>query len=162
MSNLKLNQNITPFFWFDGKAEEAMELYTSLFPDSAITLKKYWGDIAPFPPNWVMSGSIVINGLKINLFDAGPQFKFNESISLFVSCKTQEEIDTYWSRLSEGGSEGQCGWLKDKFGLSWQIVPEMLQHKLDNGEPMRVGKMMQALGKMKKLNIAELETAYNS
>jgi predicted 3-demethylubiquinone-9 3-methyltransferase (glyoxalase superfamily) len=162
MNNVTSNQHITPFLWFDGKAEEAMRFYTSIFPNSSITALKHWGEGTPFPANWVMMGSIAIDGLNIHLFDAGPQFKFNESFSLFVSCKTQEEIDNYWTKLtSDGGSESQCGWLKDKFGLSWQIVPAMLQEKLTAGDPKRIGQMTQALYQMKKLNIAELEKAYN-
>ena len=112
MSTLKSNQNITPFLWFDGQAEEAMELYSSIFPNSAITLKKYWGAGSPFPSNWVMAGAMVIDGLKIHLFDAGPLFKFTEAISLFVTCNTQQEVDDYWNKLTEGGSESNCGWLK--------------------------------------------------
>jgi predicted 3-demethylubiquinone-9 3-methyltransferase (glyoxalase superfamily) len=162
MSNVTANQKITPFLWFDGKAEEAMKLYTSLFPNSEITTLKHWGEGTPFPAHWVMMGSIIINGLRVHLFDAGPQFKFNESVSFFVSCKTQEEIDTYWNKLtSDGGAESNCGWLKDKFGFSWQIVPAMLEEKLASGDPKRTGQMTQALYKMKKLNIAELEAAYN-
>ena len=162
MSTVKSNQQIIPFLWFDGKAEEAMNLYTSLFPNSSILHIKHWGQGTPFPADQVMTGSIIINGLKMYLFDAGPQFKFNESVSFFVLCQTQEEIDKYWTKLTEdGGREDQCGWLKDKFGLSWQIVPAMLQDKLNSGDPVKTGNMMQALWKMKKLNIAELENAYN-
>jgi predicted 3-demethylubiquinone-9 3-methyltransferase (glyoxalase superfamily) len=162
MSTSTTKQNITPFLWFDGQAEEAMELYTSIFPNSAIITKKYWGNSMGFPPHWVMTGVIEIDGLKLYMFDAGPQFKFTEAISLFVTCDTQEQIDHYWDTLTKGGSDGNCGWLKDKFGLSWQIVPAMLQQKLASGEPQRAGKMMQALGKMRKLVISELEEAYNS
>lgn len=161
MSIVKTNQGIIPFLWFDGKAEEAMKSYTSIFPNSKILLSKKWGDGNPFPADWIMAGSILINGLEVSLFDAGPQFKFNESMSFFVSCNTQDEIDNYWAKLSEGGSEGVCGWLKDKFGFSWQIVPAMIADKLNNGEPMRLGQMMQALGQMKKLDIAELQKAYD-
>jgi predicted 3-demethylubiquinone-9 3-methyltransferase (glyoxalase superfamily) len=163
MSTVTSNQNIKPFLWFDGGAEEAMKLYTSIFPNSKITSMKKWGPGTSFPADQVMMGSITIDGLEINMFDAGPQFKFTEAISLFVYCKTQKDIDAYWDKLTaNGGSESMCGWLKDKFGLSWQIVPAMLGEKLTNGEPKRVGQMMQALLKMKKLNIAELENAYNS
>ena len=127
MSNVKSNQNIIPFLWFDGKAEEAMKLYTSLFPNSEIIASKKWGEGSGFPADQIMMGTIIIDGLKVHLFDAGPQFKFNESVSFFVECQTQEEIDKYWNKLtSDGGQESQCGWLKDKFGFSWQIVPAML------------------------------------
>ena len=162
MSTIQSTQNIAPFLWFDNHAEEAMKLYTSIFPNSEISLLKYWGEGTPYPATSVMTGTIVINGLRVHLFDAGPQFKFNESVSFFVSCKDQAEIDTYWSKLTaNGGSESQCGWLKDKFGFSWQIVPAMLVEKLDKGEPARVAQMMQAVWKMKKLDIAQMEAAYN-
>jgi predicted 3-demethylubiquinone-9 3-methyltransferase (glyoxalase superfamily) len=162
MTSIKNNQNITPFLWFDGKAEEAIHLYTSLFPDSEIITLKKWGEGTSFPAHWVMMGTIVIHGLKVHLFDAGPQFKFNESVSFFVSCKDQEEIDRYWNTLtSDGGQESMCGWLKDKFGFSWQIVPSILGERLSKGEPKRVAQMTQALYKMRKLDIAELEKAYN-
>jgi predicted 3-demethylubiquinone-9 3-methyltransferase (glyoxalase superfamily) len=162
MSNVKSTQNITPFLWFDGKAEEAIKLYTSLFPNSEIVSLKKWGEGSGFPADQVMMGTIVIDGLQVHMFDAGPQFKFNESVSFFVSCKTQEEVDKYWNKLtSDGGQESQCGWLKDKFGFSWQIVPAILSEYISKGDGKRVGQMMQALMKMKKLVIAELEAAYN-
>ena len=161
MSVTNNNQNIIPFLWFDGQAEEAINLYTSIFPNSKVLELKKWGNVAPFPAEWVMNGTIVLDGLKMYFFDAGPQFKFNESISFFVTCKTQQEIDNYWQKLGEGGAYQPCGWLKDKFGLSWQIVPAMLSEKLSNGEPKRVGQMMQELQKMQKLDIAKLEEAYN-
>lgn len=163
METIKTSQNISPFLWFDGKAEEAMKLYTSLFPNSKIVTLKKWQAGSNFPTDWVMMGTIEIDGLRINMFDAGPQFKFNESVSFFVGCKNQQEVDKYWNKLiSDGGAESQCGWLKDKFGFSWQIVPNFLSEKLNGGEPKRVAQMMQALMKMKKLIIADLEAAYNS
>jgi predicted 3-demethylubiquinone-9 3-methyltransferase (glyoxalase superfamily) len=162
MSKVTVNQQIVPFLWFDGKAEEAMNFYTSVFPNSAIQLLKHWGEGSSFPTNWIMAGTMNLNGLKIHLFDGGPQFKFSEGISFFVNCETQEEIDTYWAKLTaDGGEEGPCGWLKDKFGLSWQIIPAMMIEKFTNGDPARVTQMMQALFNMKKLNIAALEEAYN-
>lgn len=162
MSKVTANQQIVPFLWFDGKAEEAMNYYTSIFPNSEILLSKKWGDAAPFPANQIMAGAINLNGLKIHLFDAGPQFKFNESVSFFVNCDSQEEIDIYWEKLiAGGGREDKCGWLKDKFGLSWQIVPTMIMEKFKSGDPVRVNQMLQALWQMTKLNIAELEKAYN-
>ncbi|MCF0070226.1 VOC family protein [Dyadobacter sp. CY261] len=162
MSDLSTTQGITPFLWFDGQAEEAMNLYTRLFPDSQIKTIKKWGEGSPFPADQVMMGTIEIKGLTLHMFDAGPQFKFNESVSFFVSCKDQEEIDLYWNTLtSDGGEESQCGWLKDKFGLSWQIVPAMLGERLSNGDPKRAGQMFQAVMGMRKLDIAELDRAYN-
>lgn len=163
MSAITTSQNIAPFLWFDGDAAAAMELYTSVFPNSSIISQKKWGPGTSFPPDWIMGGEIIIDGLKVNLFDAGPQFKFNESVSFFVSCDDQEQIDTYWKRLTEnGGEESQCGWLKDRFGLSWQIVPTSFMKRVMRGEPARVGKMMQAMMGMKKMIIADLEAAYNS
>jgi len=155
------SQNIVPFLWFDGKAEEAIQMYTSLFPNSKIEFLKKWGPGTSFPENWLMAGLFSIDGLKVHAFDAGPQFSFNESVSFFVNCRNQEEIDKYWNALTEGGAESQCGWLKDRYGFSWQIVPAMLAEKLTGGDPARTANMMQALWKMTKLNIAELEQAYN-
>jgi predicted 3-demethylubiquinone-9 3-methyltransferase (glyoxalase superfamily) len=163
MATIKTAQNIVPFLWFDNKAEEAMNLYTSIFPNSSIVSKKKWGQGTPFPPDSIMAGTIIIDGLTVNMFDAGPQFKFNESVSFFVNCKTQQEIDFYWTKLIEGGgAESQCGWLKDRFGFSWQIAPAMLMERLSEGNPTRIGQMTQALWKMKKLDIAELDRAYNA
>jgi predicted 3-demethylubiquinone-9 3-methyltransferase (glyoxalase superfamily) len=162
MATITSTQNITPFLWFNDNAEEAMKLYTSIFPNSMITGLKKWDAGGPMQAGKVMYGTIVIDGLKVNLFDAGPQFKFNESVSFMVTCKTQAEIDNYWKKLTEnGGQESMCGWLKDKFGFSWQIVPAFLSEKLSHGEPARVGNMFQAVMKMKKFDIAELEKAYN-
>lgn len=159
------NQNIVPFLWFDGQAEAAMQLYTSIFPGSEIRQLQRWGnDLPGFKPEWIRTGVIEINGLRIFLFDAGPQFKFNESVSFMVTCKTQEEIDNYWTKLTaNGGKESECGWCKDPFGFSWQIVPELVTKSLqDGGDPKRIGNMMQALWKMKKLDLAALQAAYDA
>jgi len=163
MSKITQSQKITPFLWMDGTAEEAMKFYTSIFPNSQIVKMNKWGEGSPFPSDWVMAGTIILEGIQLYLFDAGPQFKFNESISLFVSCKDQKEVDYYWEKLTQdGGSEAPCGWLKDKFGLSWQIVPEPFIEKVQTGEMAKVQKMMMAMNNMKKLDIAVLEKAYNS
>lgn len=162
MSELSTTQGITPFLWYNGQAEEAMNLYTSLFPNSRIKQLKKWGEGSHMPADQVMMGVIEINGLTLHLFDAGPMFKFTEAVSFFVSCKDQQEIDHYWNTLTaDGGQESQCGWLKDKFGLSWQIVPAMLTERLTNGDPKRAGQMFQAVMGMQKLDIAEMERAYN-
>lgn len=300
MRSIKNPQKITPFLWFDGKAEEAINFYTSIFPDAEITQLKKWGEGGPFPAGQVMSASFTLEGMQFHAFDAGPHFQFNpsisffvncdtedevemlwqkfsdggnplmpldkypfsekygwivdkygvswqlilangeapqkimpsmlfvghnagkaeeaisfytsvfqnskirqiarygagqepdkegtvafadfelesqlfaamdsardhafnfnEAISLFVSCQNQEEVDYYWEKLSEGGSEDPCGWLKDKFGVSWQIVPEFLSEKVANGEKAKIQNMMQALNQMKKLDIAALEKAYH-
>lgn len=163
MSTISTPQNIVPFLWYDNKAAEAMNLYTSLFPNSKIISAKKWGPGSPFGADNIMMGVIEIDGLRVSMFDAGPQFKFTEAFSFFVTCKDQQEVDKYWNKLtSDGGEESMCGWLKDKFGLSWQIVPKFLSEKLTNGDPKRTGQMMQAMMKMKKLVVAELEAAYNA
>ena len=159
MSKVTVNQQIVPFLWFDGNAEEAMNFYTSVFPDSEILLAKKWGDGTPFPANWIMAGAINLNGLKVHLFDAGPQFKFNEAVSFFVNCETQEEIDTYWTKLIAGGSEGQCGWLKDKFGLSWQVTPTRLIELISDKDAKKAQRAMDAMMKMRKIIIADIEKA---
>ncbi len=161
MSTVTGSQQIRPFLWFDNRAEEAMNFYTGIFPSSSVTMKKRWGKGSPFPEEGIMMGSFIINGLEVYCFDAGPEFTFNESVSFFVSCKDQAEIDHYWFKLLEGGQPSQCGWLKDKFGFSWQIVPTILSDGFRDGDPERVGQMFQAMMKMVKLDISELEAAYN-
>lgn len=156
-------QKITPFLWFDGKAEEAMKLYTSVFNDAKIISIKYWPDGSPYPTDQVMAGIFEIDGMRFHAMDAGPQFKFTEAISLFVQANTQQEIDHYWSSLTaNGGEESMCGWLKDKFGLSWQITPPQLLEMLADKDAVKASKVMQAMMKMKKIIIADLEAAYNS
>lgn len=156
-------QKITPFLWYDGQAEEAMKLYTSVFKNAKINNIKYWAEGSPFPKGQVMMGEFEIDGLKFYTMDAGPQFKFTEAMSLFVSAETQEEVDHYWNSLTaDGGEESQCGWLKDKFGVSWQIVPSQLGKFMTDSKNGNTGKAMQAMMKMKKLIIADLEAAYNS
>ena len=143
-------QRITPFLWFDGRAQEAAEFYTSIFPNSEIISK---GDIM---------SEFSLDGAPFQALNGGPQFKFNEACSFLISCASQEEVDYYWKALTaDGGAEGQCGWLKDKFGLSWQVVPERLVELTKSGEPEKIHKMMEALMGMKKLIIEELERAYN-
>jgi len=154
-------QKITPFLWFDGKAEEAMKLYTSLFKNSKIVNIAYWVEGSPFPKGQVMTGVFELDGQRFYAFDAGPQFKFTEAVSFFVSCETQDEIDHFWNGLTrDGGQESMCGWVKDKFGLSWQIVPPMLGEMLADKDQAKAGRVMQAMMGMKKLIIADLEKAY--
>lgn len=161
MSMVATNQKIVPFLWFNGTAEEAMKLYTSLFANSKIEAIKKWDEGSGF--RGVMVGTIVIDGLRVSMFDAGPDFTFSEAVSFFVTCKDQEEVDKYWNALTrDGGEESQCGWLKDKFGFSWQIVPAFMIDKITNGEPKRLGQLMQAMMKMRKLIVADLEAAYNN
>ena len=153
-------RKITPFLWFDGKAEEAMKLYTSVFKNSRIVNIKYWGEGTPFPKDQVMTGEFEIDGQSFYAFDAGPQFKFTEAVSFFVNCETQEEVDHFWNKLTtDGGQESMCGWLKDKFGLSWQIVPSILPQLLGDKDKAKAGRAMQAMMGMKKIIIADLQNA---
>lgn len=155
-------QTISPFLWFDGKAEEAIRLYTSVFKNSKIISINYWAEGSPFPKDQVMTGVFELEGLRFYAFDAGPQFKFTEATSFFVNCETQEEVDHYWNSLTaDGGQESRCGWLKDKFGLSWQIIPSVLMKLMGDKDPARAGSVMQAMMQMKKIIIADLEKAYN-
>jgi predicted 3-demethylubiquinone-9 3-methyltransferase (glyoxalase superfamily) len=149
-------QTITPFLWFDGQAEEAMLFYTSIFKDSKI------GEVSRVGENGaVMMASFQLNGQNFMALNGGPEFKFNESISFFVNCDTQAEIDYLWARLSEGSDDkGQCGWIKDKFGLSWQIVPSVLGELMGGPDPVRAQRVQQALLKMTKLDIAHLRAVY--
>ena len=153
-------QKVVPFLWYDGKAEEAIKLYTSVFKNSKIINITYWAEGSPFPKNQVMNGVFEIDGQRFYAFDAGPQFKFTEAISFFVNCDTQEEIDHYWNKLTaDGGQESMCGWLKDKFGVSWQIVPPILGQLLADKDKTKSGRVMQAMMQMKKIVIADLEKA---
>ena len=154
-------QKITPFLWFDGQAEEAIKLYTSVFKNSKIVNLAYWGEGSSFPKDQVMTGVFELDGQTFYAFDAGPQFKFTEAISFMVKCETQEEIDHFWNKLTaDGGQESMCGWLKDKFGISWQITPPVLMKLLRDKDPVKSGRVMQAMMKMKKIIIADLEEAY--
>jgi predicted 3-demethylubiquinone-9 3-methyltransferase (glyoxalase superfamily) len=148
-------KKITPFLWFDTQAEEAMNLYTSIFKNSKIL------GVSRGPDGKVQSVNFEIEGQEISGFNAGPQFKFNESISFFVDCKDQAEVDELWNKLTaDGGEESQCGWLKDKFGLSWQIVPAALIQYLGDPDPVKAQRVMQAMLKMRKIVIADLDQAY--
>ena len=148
--------SITPFLWFDTQAEEAMNFYVSVFPGSrVIRVSKVQGR--------VMSVVFEVNGQRLMALNGGPMFRFNEAVSLFVGCETQAEIDTLWQKLTaDGGQPGQCGWLKDRFGLSWQIVPTSLQDLLGGPDPAAGGRVMQAMMKMGKIEVAELEAALNA
>src|SRR5580704_4636940 len=153
MSALGESSRITPFLWFDNNAEEAVAFYLRIFPNSRrIGELRNTGD-APGLKGGILTLSFELDGLRFTALNGGPAFKFNEAVSFVVACDTQDEIDYYWSKLTAGGSEIQCGWLKDKFGLSWQIVPAQLPSLLRNS------KAMEAMMKMKKLDIAELERA---
>ena len=156
-------QKITPFLWYDGKAEEAVKLYTSIFKNSKVESLSYWGEGSPFPKGQVMNATFELDGQRFYAIDAGPQYKFTEAMSLFVNCETQEEIDYLWDKLiAGGGKESMCGWLKDKFGLSWQIVPSVLGELLGDKDRGKAGRVMQAMLQMKKIIIADLRKAYEN
>ncbi len=154
-------QKITTFLWFNHEAEEAANLYISLFGDSKILGVSRYGDAGPGPKGSVMTVEFQLAGQKFIALNGGPHFKFTEAISLFVSCDSQAEIDTLWSKLTaNGGQESQCGWLKDKFGLSWQIVPSRFMQMMQDKDPKRSQRVMQVMLTMKKFDIACIEEAY--
>jgi predicted 3-demethylubiquinone-9 3-methyltransferase (glyoxalase superfamily) len=152
-------QGITTCLWFDTQAEEAANYYTSIFKDAKITKVSYYGEAGPRTAGTVMTVEFQIEGSHFVALNGGPQFTFNEAISFQVSCETQEEVDAFWSKLSEGGEEGPCGWLKDKYGVSWQIVPTALPRLLGNPDREKSQRVMQAMLQMKKIEIDELERA---
>jgi predicted 3-demethylubiquinone-9 3-methyltransferase (glyoxalase superfamily) len=155
-------QKITTFLWFDDQAEEAANLYISIFKNSKILGVSRYGEGSPGQPGKVMTVNFQLNGQEFIALNGGPEFKFSEAISLYVNCETQAEVDELWVKLiAEGGEESQCGWLKDKFGLSWQIVPTALGGLIGGPDPVKAQKAMQAMLKMKKLDIAALQRAYD-
>lgn len=154
-------QKITPFLWFNQEAEEAANFYVSLFKDSKILTVSRYGDTGPGPKGSVMVVEFQLAGQRFQALNGGPHFKFTEAISLMVDCDSQEEVDTLWSKLTaNGGQESQCGWLKDRFGLSWQIVPSRFSEMMRDKDPKRTQRVMQAMMSMKKFDIARLEEAY--
>jgi predicted 3-demethylubiquinone-9 3-methyltransferase (glyoxalase superfamily) len=152
-------QKITPFLWFDNNAEEAVHFYTSIFKDSKILSTSRYGDAGPGPKGTVMTMRFQLNGQEFIALNGGPHFKFTEAISFVVNCETQQEIDEYWATLTAGGKEVQCGWLKDKYGLSWQIVPTVLGQLMQNSDPAKASRVMQAMMKMVKMDIETLKQA---
>ena len=153
-------QKITPFLWFDNQAEEAMNFYTSIFKHSKILNVSRYGDTGPGVEGSVMTATFQLNGQEFMVLNGGPTFKFNEAISFLVKCETQEEVDYFWEKLSEGGEEVQCGWLKDKYGISWQIVPTILGELLQDKDAEKARRVMEAMLKMVKIDIAGLKQAY--
>ena len=153
-------QKITPFLWFNDNAEEAMNLYVSIFKDAKIGSVVRYGKAGPGPEGAVMTASFQLFGQTFNVLNGGPQFNFTEAISFLVNCETQEEVDSYWQNLiRDGGKESRCGWLKDKFGVSWQIVPTILIELLRDKDPQRSARVMKAMMKMNKIVIADLKKA---
>jgi len=154
-------QKITPFLWFDDKAEEAMNFYVSIFKNSKRGRISRYGDAGPGPKGTVMVATFQLEGQEFIALNGGPHFKFTEAISLVVNCETQDEVDAFWGKLSEGGAKGQCGWLKDKYGLSWQIVPTALGELMSDPDPEKSKRVMTAMLQMKKLDISGLKRAYD-
>jgi predicted 3-demethylubiquinone-9 3-methyltransferase (glyoxalase superfamily) len=153
-------QKITTMLWFDGQAEEAAKFYVSVFKNSKMGKVVRYGDAGPGPKGSVMVASFEVNGREFTALNAGPQFKFNESVSFIVHCKTQEEVDYYWDKLlAGGGQESACGWLKDKFGLSWQITPDVLLELISDPDPAISQSVMKAMMQMRKIDIEAVKRA---
>jgi predicted 3-demethylubiquinone-9 3-methyltransferase (glyoxalase superfamily) len=155
-------QKITPFLWFDHEAEEAMHFYASIFKNSKINKVVRYGDAGRGPKGTVMTADFEIEGQTFTALNGGPLFKFNESVSFVVNCETQAEVNELWEKLSAGGKTSQCGWLKDKFGLSWQIVPTVLPELLSDPDPVKSQRVMRAMLQMTKIDIAKLKEAYGA
>jgi len=153
-------QKITPFLWFDNNAEEAMNFYVSIFKNSKVISVARYGDAGPGPKGSVMTANFQLNGQEFVALNGGPHFKFTEAISFVVNCETQQEVDEFWEKLSEGGEESRCGWLKDKYGLSWQIVPTILVKLLQDKDPVKAKRVMEAMLQMNKIDIKKLKQAY--
>ena len=154
-------QKITPFLWFDHQAEEAMNFYTSVFKEAKVGKIRRYGDAGPGAKGSVMTASFELFGQEFIVLNGGPLFQFSPATSFFVMCETQEEVDYYWKRLGEGGKPNQCGWIDDKFGVTWQIVPKMLDSVLQGSDPQKATRAMQAMMKMSKLDIQQLQDAYD-
>jgi predicted 3-demethylubiquinone-9 3-methyltransferase (glyoxalase superfamily) len=152
-------QKITPFLWFDTQAEEAMNFYVSIFKDSKIVSISRYPEGSPAPAGTVMTTKFELEGQEFVALNGGPTFKFTEAISLVVNCASQEEVDYYWEKLSAGGTEVQCGWLKDKYGLSWQITPTILIELMSSKDPKKNERVMQAMMKMVKIDIETIKRA---
>ena len=154
-------QKIVPFLWFNDNAEEAMNFYVSIFKNSKVGRVTRYGDAGPGPKGSVMWCTFTLEGQEFHALNGGPQFKFTQAISLFVNCETQQEVDELWRKLSAGGREDQCGWLQDKYGLSWQIIPTILGKLLGDKDPVKANRAMQAMLQMKKIDINGLQRAYD-
>jgi len=154
-------QKITPFLWFDDKAEEAANFYTSIFKNSKIVSVSRYGEAGPRPEGMAMTVTFQLHGQEFTALNGGPEFTFSPAISFFVNCETQEEVDELWEKLSEGG-EGECGWLKDKYGVSWQIIPSALMEMLQDKDPEKSRRVMEAMLQMQKIDIKALRQAYEA
>jgi predicted 3-demethylubiquinone-9 3-methyltransferase (glyoxalase superfamily) len=153
-------KTITPFLWFDNNAEEAMNFYVSIFKNSEVVSTARYGEAGPGPKDSLMTATFRLDGLELIALNGGPHFKFTEAISLSINCETQEEVDELWEKLSEGGEKGRCGWLKDKFGLSWQVNPNVLGEMLGDKDPEKAKRVMAAMLQMDKIDIDTLRKAY--
>ena len=151
---------ITPFLWFDTQAEEAAKFYCSVFPNSKILRTSHYSEGGPGPKGSVMTVEFELDGQRHIALNGGSTFELTEAFSLFVDCKTQKEVDTYWEKLTEGGEESQCGWLKDRYGLSWQICPTILIEMINDSDPKKASRVMAAMMKMGKIEIEPLKKAY--
>ena len=154
-----MTQKLTPCLWFDTEAEAAAKYYTSIFPNSRILDVSHFGEAGPRPAGMVLTVSFELDGHEFTALNGGPEFKFNEAISFQIRCETQDEVDHYWAKLTEGGEEGPCGWLKDRYGVSWQVIPKRLEELLTDPDPDRSQRAMRAMMQMKKLDVAALEEA---
>ena len=154
-------KKITPFLWFDDKAEEAMNFYVSIFKNSKVGSVTRYGEAGPGPKGTVMTATFELDGQGFIALNGGPHFKFSEGISLFVSCETQAEVDALWDKLSTGGKQKQCGWVEDPFGVSWQIIPTALMRLMGDKDPAKAGRVVQAMLGMTKIDIAGLQRAYD-
>jgi predicted 3-demethylubiquinone-9 3-methyltransferase (glyoxalase superfamily) len=157
----KFVQKIIPFLWFDDQAEAAATFYVSLFKNSKLLNVARYGEAGPGPKGTAMTITFELAGQKFIALNGGPVFKFTEAISFLINCETQEEVDDLWKKLSAGGTESQCGWVKDKYGLSWQVVPTALGEMLQDEDPKKSQRVMQAMLQMRKIDIAKLKQAYN-
>ncbi|MBB6731619.1 VOC family protein [Cohnella zeiphila] len=156
-----MSNKITPFLWFNDNAEEAIQFYGSIFKNAKTSNVSRYGEGAPFPKGTLMSATFELEGQRFMALNAGPHFKFNEAVSFYVNCETQEEVDDLWEKLTaDGGEPGRCGWLKDKFGLSWQIVPAILGELLADKDAGKAGRVTQAMLQMDKIDIRALKQAY--
>lgn len=153
-------QKITPFLWFDGTAREAAEFYVSIFKNSKVTHIDYYTESAPMPAGTVLTVRFEIEGMEFVALNAGPEFHFTPAVSFFVNCGSQQEVDDLWNKLSAGGAEGQCGWLTDKYGVSWQIVPSILGEYLGDKDTVKAQRVMQAMLQMRRLDVQALRDAY--
>lgn len=154
-------QKIVTNLWFDGRVEEALDFYTAVFPGARVSSVSYYGDAGPGEKGEIMVANLELYGQTFTIINGGPEFSHSPAMSLLVNCETQAEVDELWEKLSEGGSKGQCGWLTDRFGVSWQIVPTALDRLMQGDDEAKVNRVTEAMLAMKKLDIAELERAYH-